>query len=1038
MNIAEPFIHRPVMTTLVMAAIFIFGAMAYMVLPVNDLPTVDFPTVQVSASLPGASPETMASSVATPLEREFSSIPGLNSMNSISALGSTQITMEFALERDIDAAAQDVQSAIAKAARRLPPDMPTPPSLRKENPADQPILYLALSSPLVPLSLLDEYGQTVMSQRISMVSGVAQVSVFGSQKYAVRIQLNPKLLAKRRIGIDEVARAVRNANVNLPTGILHGPFRAYTVRSSGQLLNADAYKPVIVAYREGNPLRLGDLGRVFDSVENDKAAAWYNDQRAVVLAVQRQPGTNTVEVVDAIKKLLPQFRAQIPAAVNIDVLYDRSESIRESVNDVKMTLWFTLGLVVAVIFLFLRNVRATAIPSLALPFSIVGTFAVMYVLDYSLDNISLMALTLAVGFVVDDAIVMLENNIRHVEMGKEPYQASLEGSREVGFTILSMTFSLVAVFIPVLFMPGIVGRLFREFAVTIAAAILISGFVSLSLTPMLCSRFLKPQHLVHRGVIYNASEWVFQVVLKTYAATLRFVLRHRFSTLLVLIAVTVATVDLFRRIPKGFIPGQDTGRIVLSTEATQGISFEDMARHQQEVAAVLRSHPAVESLMSSCGPRGTSASGGNTGFGMIKLKDRKERKLLADQIIEQLRPRLAEIPGIQTFLQSPQLISLGGRMSRGLYQFTLQSPDTDELYACAQQFETRLRNLPGIQDVSSDLQIKNPEARVEIDRDKASALGVTVQQIEDTLYYAYGSRQISTIYTPNNQYYVIMELEREYQRDPNALSMLYVRSTSGDLVPLSTLAKVTRGVGPLTINHTGQIPAVTFSFNLAPGTFLSDAVKAIEDLAAATLPASISTRFQGTAQAFQASLKGMGLLLILAILVIYLVLGILYESFIHPVTILTSLPPAGFGALLTLMLFGMDLNLYAFVGVIMLVGLVKKNGIMMIDFAIEAQKKEGKSADQAIYDACLIRFRPIMMTTMAALVGTSLIAIGIGAGAEARRPLGLAVVGGLLFSQTLTLYVTPIFYLYMDRLQQWLARPRRAKAAQISPLREHV
>jgi len=1025
MNIAELFIRRPIATILLMAAMLIFGIMAYRLMPVNDLPNVDFPTISVSASLPGANPETMASAVATPLERQFSTIAGVDSMNSVSSIGSTQITLQFTLDRDIDAAAQDVQSAIAKTARQLPTDMPSPPSYQKVNPADQPVLYISLTSRAIPLSALDEYGQTVIAQRISMISGVAQVNVFGSQKYAVRIQLDPKALATRGIGIDEVARAIQVANVNMPTGILHGPYQAFTVQADGQLTNADAYRTILVAYRKGSPLRLGDLGTVEDSVENNRTAAWYitpsDTQRAIMLAVQRQPGTNTVQVVDDIKKLLPTFRAQLPASVALNILYDRSESIRESVNDVKFTLWLTLGLVVFVIFLFLRNLRATIIPSLALPFSIVGTFAVIHFLGFSLNNISLMALTLAVGFVVDDAIVMLENNIRHVEMGEEPFEASLRGSREIGFTILSMTLSLVAVFIPVLFMGGIVGRLFREFAVTIAVAILFSGFVSLTLTPMLCSRFLRPEREIHHGWLFRASEWVFQTVLRFYGWSLRGVLRHPRLTMLVFLAILAATVHLFAIIPKGFIPTQDTGRILGRTEAIQGISYEDMARHQQAVAEILRQDPSVDSFMSSCGSRGGGGEG-NTGMLFMKLKPRSERKLSADEFIRQLRPKLARVPGIRVYPQVPQMIQVGGQSSRAVYQFTLQCPDTAVLYEYAPKLETEMRRLPGLVDVTSDLQMKNPQATVKINRDKAAALGVTAQQIEDSLYYAYGTRQISTIFSPTNQFQVIMEVKPQYQREPAALSMLYVRSATGQLVPLNALAGFSQSFGPLTIAHYGQIPAVTISFNLGEGASLGNVVKDVEALAARILPASISTRFQGTAQAFQASVKGLGLLLVMAILVIYLVLGILYESLIHPLTILSALPPAGFGALLTLMIFKTELSIYAFVGIIMLVGLVKKNGIMMIDFAIEAQRKEGKEPKEAIYEACLIRFRPIMMTTMAAFAGTMMIALGFGAGGEARRPLGLAVVGGLVFSQLLTLYVTPVFYVYMESLQRLLAR----------------
>jgi HAE1 family hydrophobic/amphiphilic exporter-1 len=1020
-SISALFIRRPIMTTLAMLAFLLFGVMGYLQLPQSDLPNVDFPTILVAASVPGASPETMASAVATPLERQFSTIAGLDSMTSTNALGNTQITLQFNLSRNIDAAAQDVQAAISRAAKQLPPDMPSPPSYQKVNPADQPVLYLSLSSATLPLSAVDEYAETLLAERISMVSGVAQVSVFGSQKYAVRVQLDPKSLASRGIGIDEVVGAVQKQNVNLPTGILWGPQQAVTIQASGQLTEAKAYRPLIVAYRGGAPVRLEQIGRVIDSVENDKIASWYNDTPAIVLAIQRQPGTNTIQVVDSIKKLLQTLEASIPPSVSIALLYDRSVSIRESVQDVKFTLILAICLVVLVIFLFLRNLSATIIPSLALPIAIVGTFAAMDLLGYSLDNLSLLALILSVGFVVDDAIVMLENIVRHMEHGEPPLEAALSGSREIGFTIVSMTLSLVVVFVPILFLGGIMGRLLHEFAVTISMAILISGFVSLTLTPMLCSRFLRPPETLSHGPLYRAAERVFNGMQKVYQWSLQGVLKHPLTTLLLSGVILIFTLYLFFFIPKGFLPSEDTGQIFAFTEAAQGISYESMVQHQKSVAAVIRQEPSVDSFMSAVGASGISVAS-NTGRLFLRLKDRKVRKLNVDQIIQGLRPRLAAIPGIQVFMQNLPPIRIGGVLTKSQYQFTLQSPEPNELYRYAPLLEERLRKIAGLQDVTSDLEIKSPQVNVEIDRDKASALGVTAQQVEDTLSSAYSSLQVSTIYTPNNEYQVIVELEPRYQQDPSALALLYIRSAGGTLVPLNAVARLTTGAGPLTVNHLGQLPAVTLSFNLRPGISLGTAVAAVEKEARMLLPPTISTSFQGAAQAFQESLRGLGILLLMAILVIYIVLGILYESFIHPLTILSGLPSAAFGALLTLLLFGMDLNIYAFVGVILLVGLVKKNAIMMIDFALEAERKEGKKPAEAIYQGCLIRFRPIMMTSLSALLGTLPIAIGFGAGAESRRPMGLAVVGGLLFSQIITLYITPVVYIYLDRIQEKISQ----------------
>ena len=1023
------------MTTLLMLSVLGFGLMAYTRLPVSDLPNVDFPTIQVSASLPGANPGTMASAVATPLEKEFSTIAGLDTMTSASSQGSAQITLQFNLDRNIDAAAQDVQVAISRVLRQLPKDMPTPPTFRKVNPADQPILRIALTSPTLPLYTLNEYGETLMAQRISMVSGVAQVQVYGAQKYAVRIQLDPKELAARGIGINQVAEAVAKANVNLPTGTLYGAQQAFTVQASGQLTQAEPYRSVIVTYREGQPVRLGDIGSVYDSVENNKIAAWYVNQRSVILAVQRQPGTNTVEVAGAVKRLLPVIQAQLPASVSLRILYDASVSIEESVNDVKFTLLFTLALVVLVIFLFLRRLSFTLIPSLAMPMSLIGTFIVMYLMGYNIDNLSLMALILAVGFVVDDAIVMLENIVRHLEMGEGSIKAALNGSREIGFTIVSMTLSLVAVFIPILFMGGIIGRLFSEFAVTIGMAILISGLVSLTLTPMLCSRFLKPvDHHQPRGRLYAATERGYEAMLNVYKHSLRWFLDHRGLTMLFLVVIVGLTVVLFRMVPKGFIPSEDRSIVYGPTEAAEGISFEAMKRLQQALAEIVRQDPNIEAFMSNAGSRPGGIAGGNTGTLFLVLKPRSERTLSADEVIQQLRPKLAQVPGIRVFLQNPPAISVGGRISKSQYQYTLQGSDVEELYRIAPQLAAKIQTLPGFLDVTTDLQLRNPQVNIEINRDKASSLGISAEQIEDALYSAYGSRQISTIYADTNQYQVIMELKPEYQLDPAALPLLYVRSTSGALVPLDVVARISTGYGPLSINHSGQLPSVTVSFNLRPGVALGDAVSELSGLARTMLPATITASFQGTAQVFESSLKNLGVLLLVAVMVIYIVLGILYESFIHPITILSALPLAGVGALLTLLIFNAQLDIYSFVGLILLVGLVKKNGIIMIDFALEAQRVEHKTPVEAIYEACIVRFRPIMMTTFAALVGTLPIAVGWGAGGESRQPLGLAVVGGLLFSQMLTLFVTPVFYLYMDALQKKLRS--KFSAVKVEPARQ--
>ncbi len=1019
MNLAEPFIRRPVATTLLVVSILVFGALGYRLLPVNDLPTVDFPTIQVNATLPGASPETMAASIATPLEKQFSAIAGVSSISSSNSQGFTTITLQFDLSRSIDAAAQDVQSMIARAQRSLPPGMPSPPSFQKVNPADSPVLFLTLSSPTLPLSQLDRYAQNLLAQRLSMVTGVAQVNVFGSQKFAVRVDVDPMDLASRQIGIDQVAGAIASANVNRPTGTLYGPDRNYVIQAAGQLLDAEGYNSIVVAWRNGSPVRLSEVAHVYAGVENERNAGWYNGARTIYLAIQRQPGTNTVEVVDRIRALLPQLSQQLPASVSLRVRSDRAVPIRESVDDVKFTLQLTICLVVLVIFLFLRNVSATIIPSLALPFSIVGTFAVMYALGYSLDNLSLMALTLSVGFVVDDAIVMLENVVRHMEMGKPRLQAALDGSKEIAFTIVSMTLSLAAVFIPVLFLGGVVGRLMHEFAVTIGAAILVSGLVSLTLTPMLCSRFLKAPHDIKHGWFYNRMERFFDLWLRGYSWSLRQTIRFKAAAMLASAALLGGTVYLFSLIPMGFIPNVDTGQLSGQIEMLQGLGFDATVARVKDVMSVLDHDPNVAGYTSN-----VFGAGGRVN---VDLKPRNERSLNADQVIEELRPKFAKIPGIRVFLTNPPAIRLGGMATRSQYQFTLQDPDTGELYAFAPKFESALRGIDGIQDVTSDLQIKNPQINVSLNRDEIAALGLTVDQVESALTSAYGSRMVSQIFAPDDQYQVIMQVAPQYQRDPNALSLLYVQSNTGKLVPLSAVVSTRQTVGPLSVNHTGQLPSVTLSFNLKPGVALGDAVARVQAAARDILPATISGSFQGTAQAFQDSMAGLGVVLVLAIFVIYAVLGILYESFIHPLTILSGLPSAGFGALITLLLFKHDLNIYAFVGIIMLVGLVKKNGIIMIDFAIEARRRGGVSAADAIYEACRVRFRPIMMTTMSALMGTLPIALGFGAGSEARRPLGLAVVGGLVVSQTLTLFITPIYYIYLENFQGWLGRRKRVK-----------
>ena len=1034
MNMSRIFIERPVASTVLFASIMFFGWLGFTTLPVNDLPNVDFPTITVTARLPGASPEVMANTVALPLEREFSRIAGIDEMTSSSVTGNSRITLTFSLKRDIDSAAQDVGTAIAQAMRRLPGDMPEPPTLRKLNPADAPVLILAVSSKQVPMQKLDEFADVHIAQRFSTVNGVAQVQVFGSQKYAVRLYVDPNALAKRGLGLDKVVSAIQSANSNLPSGALQGKARTYTVRSEGRLQRAADFNALVIAYKDGMPVRFADIGRAEDGVENEKVRSWHNGERALILAIYRQPGSNTVDVVSTLRDMLPDIQREMPSGANLQVLVDRSEFIRDSIHEVNFTLVLSIVLVIGVILVFLRNVRATLVTALVLPASVVGTFAVMSLLGFSLNNLSLMAITLAVGFVVDDAIVVLENITRHMEMGKDRYAAALEGAKEIGFTVVTMTVSLSAVFLPILFMEGMVGRLFREFAVTVGIAVLISGVVSLSITPMMCSLLLRPQH-VH-GRLFNWSERVFDAALGFYATTLRWTIKHRGFVLLGSLGVLIATGWLYAAVAKGFIPRQDTGVINGNTRAREGITFDEMIRHQQAVANIILKNPNVESVMSTAGQGTGGVVGDNVGRFIIRLKAMGERTATADQVIQQIRREAAGVQGVRLFLSNPPAIRIGGTLSTSDYVFTLTGADLKSLYGPGQELEARLRTLPLLQDVASNLELRNPEIQIRMLRDRASALGITSQQIELALFNAFGGRQVTTLYGASDQYEVRLELDRRYQADINAMESLFIQSPGGAMVPLSAVAEVKSGVGPISVAHFGQLPTVMLSFNLAPGVSVGDAVIAVRDIADEIMPAGVSSSFTGTAKAFQEAFRTLPILMLVTILLIYMILAILYEHYGHPFTILTALPFAGFGALATLLLFNEELNIFSFVGIILLIGLVKKNGIMMIDFALQMQRERGMAPADAIVEACIVRFRPIMMTTAAAIFATLPIALGYGAGAETRRPLGIAVVGGLVFSQFLTLYVTPVFYVSMERFSEFIRRHRGTpsiEAAQRQP-----
>ncbi len=1021
MTLSELCIRRPVLTTLLTASIVAFGIFGFRLLPVSALPKVDFPTIAVTATLPGASAETMASSVAGIIERQLSTIAGISSMSSQSSQGTSSITIQFDLNRNIDAASLDVQTALTIAQRRLPVEMTIPPSFRKVNPADYPVIYISLSSDTLPLSAVNEYGEITVGQTLSQIPGVAQVLVYGSQKFAIRVQVDPRAAAARGLSLDDVRAAVASANSSTPVGTLNGPKQDVALVASGQMSKAADYSQVVVAWRNGAPVKLDEIATILDSVENDKIATWLNGKRSIVLAVQKQPDANLVAVVDGVRAKLPALRAQIPPSVSVDVMMDRSVSVRQAVADVEETLLIAVILVILVIFLFLRSASATFIPALAVPISLIGTCAVMYMFGFSINNMTLLALTLSVGFVVDDAIVMLENIMRYIERGMRPYEAALKGAREIGFTIISITFSLIAVFIPVLLMGGIVGRVFREFAVTVSVAILVSGFVSLTLTPMLCARLLKAHdHSRKQNVVLRAFEAMFAGWLRAYEWALDRVLAYKSIMLGVTLATLAGTVALYVVVPKGFFPQEDTGFLIGVTEAATDTSFQAMAARQKVLADLLQADPAVEYINSTVGSGGPNPTA-NYGRLFISLKPKKARDP-APVVIARLRRTALQVPGLQAFFQSIQNLNIGGRISKSQYQYVLQSGDTETLYRLAPQMSDRIAKVPGLLDVTTDLYIKNPQLTVEVDREKAAVFGITVEQVRNQLFNAYGTRQVGTIYMPSNDYKIIMEAKPEFRVDPSDLSKLYVKTSAGRTIPLDAVARMLPSVGPLQINHQGQQPAVTISFNLAQGYSLGHAVDAITTIERdANLPVTIVTGFSGTAQVFQESLRGQGILILAAVFAAFVILGILYESFIHPITIISGLPSAGIGAILTLMLFDMELSVIAMIGIVMLVGIVKKNAIMMVDFALE-RRRVGLSAEHAIREAALLRFRPIMMTTFAAIFGTLPIALGTGAGAELRQPLGVAVVGGLFVSQLLTLFITPVIYIYLDRFDMRVKR----------------